>query len=123
MDVKVIRVLCQKVDQAAALQDIMEGDPINTALHREASQALEQALSEIERLRCAVDLHCHTSEALRDAHFELERLRSDARLHQPKPESVPSSRAYTGTIDWVTQFRERKQALTDMRRKERHRDD
>jgi hypothetical protein len=122
MDVKALRELCQKLEQTAALQDIMEGDPINTALHREASQAL-QALFELERLQCELDLHRQTSDALRDAHLEIERLRSDAELHQPKVGSLPSSGAHTGTIDWITQFLERKQALTrhDLQRKERRR--
>ena len=123
MDVKALRELCQKLEQTAALQDIMEGDPINTALHREASQALQQALFELERLQCELDLHRQTSDALREAHLEIERLRSDAELHQPKVGSLPSSGAHTGTIDWITQFLERKQALTrhDLQRKERRR--
>jgi hypothetical protein len=121
MDVRALKELCQKLVQTAALQDIMEGDPINTALHWEASQALEQALSEIERLQCEVDLHRQTSEALREAHLEIERLRSDAELRQPKPGSPPSLGAHRGTIDWITQFLERKQALTGhgLRRKQR----
>jgi hypothetical protein len=123
MDVKALRELCQKLELIAALQDIMEGDPINTALHREASQALQQALFELERLQCELDLHRQTSDALREAHLEIERLRSDAELHQPKVGSLPSSGAHTGTIDWITQFLERKQALTrhDLQRKERRR--
>jgi hypothetical protein len=123
MDVKALRELCQKLNEIAALQDIMEGDPINTALHREASQALEQALSEIERLKCEADLHRRTSEALREARFEIERLRSDAGLNQPNQPSLLRGHTH-GTIDWITQFLERKQALTgqDSRRNERHRD-
>ena len=35
----------------------MECDPINADLHREASNALSQALSEIERLRSNADQH------------------------------------------------------------------
>jgi len=56
----------------------MECDPINADLHREASNALNQALSEIERLRSHADQHRETSNALRDALAEIERLRSDA---------------------------------------------
>jgi hypothetical protein len=56
----------------------MEGEPINVALHREASDLLNQALSEIERLRSEADLHRETSHALRDALGEIERLQSEA---------------------------------------------
>jgi hypothetical protein len=121
MDVKALRELSQKLDQTAALQDIMEGEPIDAALHREASQALKQALAEIERLQCEADLHRQTSEALREARFEIERLLSNAELHQT---NQPSSGAYAGTVDWVTQFLKRKHSPTrqELRRKERHRD-
>jgi hypothetical protein len=124
MDAKALRELSQKLDQTAALQDIMEGEPIDAALHREASQALKQAVSEIERLQCEADLLRQTSEALRVAHLEIERLRLDTELHQPKLGNPPSVGAHTGTIDWITQFLERKQALTgqDLRPKGRHRD-
>jgi uncharacterized coiled-coil DUF342 family protein len=105
MDFRALRELCQRLDELAAILEIMECDPINADLHREASNALSQALSEIERLRsddqrretsnalrdalaeikrlqANADLHHKTSEALRDALGEIERLRSDADQHR-----------------------------------------
>ena len=105
MDVGRLKELCQRLDQLAAILEIMECDPINADLHREASNALSQALSEIERLRsddqrretsnalrdalaeikrlqANADLHHKTSQALRDALGEIERLRSDAYQHR-----------------------------------------
>ncbi len=105
MDVRRFKELCQRLDELAAILEIMECDPINADLHREASNALSQALSEIERLRsddqrretsnalrdalaeikrlqANADLHHKTSEALRDALGEIERLRSDADQHR-----------------------------------------
>ena len=105
MDVRRFKELCQRLDELAAILEIMECDPINADLHREASNALNQALSEIERLRsddqrretsnalrdalaeikrlqANADLHHKTSEALRDALGEIERLRSDADQHR-----------------------------------------
>ena len=57
--------------------ELMEGDPINVALYREASDALNQALSEIERLPSEAELHRETSHAMRDALAEIERLQSE----------------------------------------------
>ena len=105
MDVGRFKELRQRLDELPAILEIMECDPINADLHREASNALSQALSEIERLRsddqrretsnalrdalaeikrlqANADLHHKTSEALRDALGEIERLRSDADQHR-----------------------------------------
>ena len=78
MDVGTVKDLCQRLDELAAILEIMEGEPVNVAIHREASDALNQALSEIERLRSEADLHRETSHALRDALAEIERLQSEA---------------------------------------------
>jgi len=69
--------LCQRLDQLAAILEIMEDEPINVDLYREASDALNEAISEIERLRSDADLNRETSNALRDALAEIERLRSE----------------------------------------------
>ena len=105
MDVGRFKELRQRLDELPAILEIMECDPIDADLHREASNALSQALSEIERLRsddqrretsnalrdalaeikrlqANADLHHKTSEALRDALGEIERLRSDADQHR-----------------------------------------
>jgi hypothetical protein len=50
MDVRTVKDLCQRLDEVGTILELMEGEPINVALHREASDALYQALSEIERL-------------------------------------------------------------------------
>ena len=50
MDVRTLKELCQRLDELAAILEIMEGEPSNVDLHRETSNALYQALSEIERL-------------------------------------------------------------------------
>jgi len=94
----------------------MEGDPINVALYREASDALNQALSEIERLRSEADLHRETSHALRDALAEIERLQSevadlqhttfDGGLGSLSPMLTASA------TDWFKNFLKRKQVLT-----------
>ena len=110
MDVRTVKDLCQRLDELGTILELMEGEPVNVALHREASDALNQALSEIERLRSEADLHRETSHALRDALAEIERLRSDAAdLHHTKfdlglSNLPPASIA----ADW---FIERKQAL------------
>ena len=65
MDVRTFKELCQRLDELAAILQNMECDPINADLHREASDALSQALSEIERLRSDADQHRETSNALR----------------------------------------------------------
>ena len=57
MDVRRFKELCRRLDELAAILEIMECDPINADLHREASNALSQALSEIERLRSNADQH------------------------------------------------------------------
>ena len=137
MDIRTIKDLCVRLDELGAVLELMEGDPINVALyreasdalnqalseierlrsdadqHREASNALNQALSEIERLRSHADQHRETSNALRDALAEIERLRSDAAdLHRTKfdlglSNLPPASIA----ADWFMKFSERKQAL------------
>ena len=71
MDVRTVKDLCQRLDELATILELMEGEPINVALHREASDLLNQALSEIERLRSEADLHRETSHALRDALLRL----------------------------------------------------
>jgi uncharacterized coiled-coil DUF342 family protein len=116
MDVGRLKELCQRLDQLAAILEIMECDPINADLHREASNALSQALSEIERLRsddqrretsnalrdalaeikrlqANADLHHKTSQALRDALGEIERLRSDAYQHRETSNALQSALA------------------------------
>ena len=107
MDLGTLKELCQRLDQLAAILQIMEGEPINVDLHREASNArctkpsprlnafrsdtdrhrdtsnaLRDALAEIKRLQADAELHHKTSEALRDALGEIARLRSDADLHR-----------------------------------------
>ena len=77
MDVRTLKGLCQRLDELAAILEIMEGEPATVDLHRETSNALNQALSEIERLRYDADLHRETSNALRHALAEIERLRSE----------------------------------------------
>ena len=93
----------------------MEGEPINVALHREASDLLNQALSEIERLRSEADLHRETSHALRDALGEIERLQSEAAdlQHTKFDRGLSNSPTLTASAtDWSTKFLERKQLLT-----------
>src|SRR4051812_15117017 len=113
MDVRRFKELCQRLDELATILEIMECDPINADLHREASNALSQALSEIERLRSDADQHRETSNALRDALAEIERLRSDAAdLHHTKFDRGLSNLPPASiAIDWFMKFLERKQAL------------
>ena len=115
MDLRVLKELYRKLDELAAILEIMEGEPIHVDLHREAANALYQALSEIEHLRSDADRHCETSNALRDALAEIERLRSDAAdlqhtkfdgSHNLPPASV------AGATDWFKKFLERKRSLT-----------
>jgi hypothetical protein len=58
MDVRTVKDLCQRLDELGTILELMEGEPVMVALHREASDALNQALSEIERLptRCGMPL-------------------------------------------------------------------
>jgi hypothetical protein len=116
MDVRTIKDLCQRLDELAAILEIMEGEPVNADLHREASDALNQALSEIDRLRSEADLHRETSSALRDALAEIERLQSEAAdLQHTKFDrslSNPPPAATASATDWFTQFQERKRVLT-----------
>ena len=89
MDVRRFKELGQRLDELAAIREIMECDPINADLHRETSDALSQALSEIERLRSdAADLH-HT--------------KFDLGLSNLPPASIAA--------DWFMKFSERKRAL------------
>ena len=89
MDVRWFKELCQRLDELAAILEIMECDPINADLHREASNALRDALAEIERLRSdAADLH---------------RTKFDLGLSNLPPASIAA--------DWFLKFSERKQAL------------
>jgi hypothetical protein len=116
MDLGRIKDLCQRLDQLAAILEIMEDEPINVDLYREASDALNQAISEIERLRSDADLHRETSNALRDAIAETEHLRSEAaELQHTKFNGGLSNRppaSNAGATDWFTKFLERKRALT-----------
>ena len=114
MDVRRFKELCRRLDELAAILEIMECDPINADLHREASDALNQALSEIERLRSDADQHRETSNALQSALAEIERLRSDAAdLHQNTQFDRGLSNLAPASIatDWSMKFLERKQAL------------
>ena len=116
MDVRRFKELCQRLDELAATFEIMECDPINADLHREASNALNQALSEIDRLRSEADLHRETSNALRDALAEIERLQSEAAdLQHTKFDrglsNLPPAPTASAT-DWFTKFLERKRVLT-----------
>ena len=88
MDVRPLKDLCQKLDEVAAILAIMEGEPVIVDLFRETSNALNQAFSEIERLRSDTDLHRETSTALRDALAEINRLQADADLHHKTSEAL-----------------------------------
>ena len=116
MDFRALKELCQRLDELAAILEIMEGEPVNVDLHREASHALDQTLSEIERLRSDVDLHRETSHALRDALAEIERLQSEAAdLQHTKFDRGLSNLSPTLTAsatDWFKSFLKRKQVLT-----------
>ena len=140
MDVRTLKELCQRLDQLAAILQIMEGEPINVDLHREASNALYQALSEIERVRSDSDRHRDTSNALRDALAEIKRLQADVELHHKTSEALRDALAESerlrsgaadlrhakfdkglsnlpaasiaGATDWLMKFLERKRALT-----------
>ena len=113
MDGRTVKDLCQRLDELGTILELMEGDPINVALYREASDALNQALSEIERLRSHADQHRETSNALRDALAEIERLRSDAADLRRTEFDLGLSNLPPASIaaDWFTKFSERKQAL------------
>jgi DNA repair exonuclease SbcCD ATPase subunit len=140
MDVRALKDLCQRQDELAAILEIMEGEPVIVDLHRESSDALNQALSEIERLRSHADLHRETSNALRDALAEINRLKADAELHQKTSEALRDALAeierlrsetadlqhtkfdgglsnlppasFARATDWFMNFLERKRALT-----------
>ena len=116
MDVRTVKDLCQRLDEIGAILEVMEGEPVNVALHREASDVLNQALSEIERLRSEADLHRETSHALRDALAEIERLQSEAAdLQHTKFDrglSNLSPMLTASATDWFKNFLKRKQVLT-----------
>ena len=113
MDVRTVEDLCQRLDELGSILELMECDPINADLHREASDALNQALSEIERLRFEADLH---REILRDALAEIKRLQSEAAdLQHTKFDRGLSNLSPTLTAsatDWFKNFLKRKQVLT-----------
>ena len=113
MDVRTIKDLCQRLDEVGTILELMEGEPVNVALHREAS---DEALSVIERLRSEADLHRETSHALRDALAEIERLQSEAAdLQHTKFDRGLSNLSPTLTAsatDWFKSFLKRKQVLT-----------
>jgi hypothetical protein len=116
MDVRALKDLCQRQDELAAILEIMEGEPVIVDLHRESSDALNQALSEIERLRSEADLHRETSHALRDALAEIERLQSEvADLQHTTFDgglSNLSPMLTASATDWFKNFLKRKQVLT-----------
>ena len=116
MDVRTVKDLCQRLDELAAILEIMEGEPVNVAIHREASDALNQALCEIERLRSKAALHRETSHALRDALAEIERLQSEAvDLQHTKFDGSLSNLSLPLTAsatDWFKKILKRKQVLT-----------
>jgi hypothetical protein len=116
MDVRTVKDLCQRLDELGAVLELMEGEPVMVALHREASDALNQALSEIERLRSEADLHRETSHALRDALAEIERLQSEvADLQHTTFDgglSNLSPMLTASATDWFKNFLKRKQVLT-----------
>jgi uncharacterized coiled-coil DUF342 family protein len=137
MDVGRFKELCQKLDELAAILENMECDPINADLHRETSNALSQALSEIERLRSEADQHSEASNALNQSLSEIERLRSEADQHREAsnalrdaPAEIERLRSDAADLhhtkfdlglsnlppasiaaDWFMKFSERKQAL------------
>ena len=112
MDLGALKDLCQRLDELAAILEIMEGEPIHVDLHREAANALYQAHSEIERLRSDNDRHRETSNALGEAPAEIERLRSDAAdLQHTKFDGGLSNlppASGVGATDWFKKFLERK---------------
>jgi hypothetical protein len=114
MDVGTLKELCQRLDELAAILEIMEGEPIHVDLHREAANALYQAHSEIERLRSDNDRHRETSNALGEAPAEIERLRSDAAdlQHTKFDGGLDPPESVAGATDWFKKFLERKRALT-----------
>ena len=114
MDIRTIKDLCVRLDELGTILELMEGDPINVALYREASDALNQALSEIEHLRFEADLHRETSHAMRGALAEIERLQSEvADLQHTKFDGGLSNLSPTLTAtDWFKKFLKRKQVLT-----------
>ena len=116
MDVRTVKDLCQRLDELGTILELMEGEPVMVALHREASDALNQALSEIERLRSEADLHRETPHALRDALAEIERLQSEvADLQHTTFDGGLSSLSpmlTASATDWFKNFLKRKQVLT-----------
>jgi hypothetical protein len=113
MDDRTVKDLCQRLDELGTILGLMEGEPVSVALHREASDALNQALSEIESLRSEADLHRETSHALRDA--EIERLQSEVRDLQHTKFGGLSNLSPTlsaSATDWFKKFLKRKQVLT-----------
>jgi len=137
MDIRRFKELCQRLDELTPILEIMECDPINADLHREASNALSQSLSEIERLRSDADQHRETSNALNQALSEIERLRSNADQHRETSNALRDALAEIERLrsdaadlhhtkfdlgmsnlppasiaaDWFMKFSERKQAL------------
>jgi uncharacterized coiled-coil DUF342 family protein len=114
MDVRRFKEFCQRLDELAAILEIMECDPINADLHREASNALNQALSEIERLRSDADQHRETPDALSQALSEIERLRSDADQHRETPDALSQALSEIERLrSDADQHRETSNALRD----------
>jgi hypothetical protein len=102
MNTDALEELCRTLEAQAAIFEIC-GETIDVDLHLKTSEALRDALAEIERLRSDADLYLKTSDALRDALAEIERLRShaDAELQRGKIDRGMSNPATTfSAIDW-----------------------
>jgi uncharacterized membrane protein YccC len=102
MNTDALEELCSRLDAQAAILEAC-GERIDVDLHLKTSDALRDALAEIERLRSDAELHLKTSDALRDELAEIERLRSeaDAELHRGKGDRGMSNPATTfSAIDW-----------------------
>jgi hypothetical protein len=112
MDVRRLNELCRRLDELASILEIMECDPINANLHRESSNALSQALSEIERFRSDAEQHRETSNALKDALAEIERLRSSAAIQPAKSDNGLNNLPLASLApDWFMKFLEHTQVL------------
>ena len=76
------------------------------------SNALSQALSEIERFRSDAEQHRETSNALKDALAEIERLRSSAAIQPAKSDNGLNNLPLASLApDWFMKFLEHTQVL------------
>ena len=73
MDVRTVKDLCQRLDELGTILELMEGEPVMVALHREASDALNQA-----SLRLSVSDPKPTCTARHPARCAMPLLRLDA---------------------------------------------